>query len=118
MATISNKPYTKFREKYVTIDALKLALNDFGASLEAKLNAKFEKIDQRFEKIDQRFEKIDQRFEKIEDKLDKIDDKVNSIDKRLISLEVKDSIYFWIHTVAFSGIFACLGFIIKTFLVK
>lgn len=111
MATISNKPYTKYREKYVTIDALKLALNDFGASLEAKLNAKFEKIDQRFEKIDQ-------RFEKIEDKLDKIDDKVNSMDKRLISLEVKESIYFWIHTVAFSGIFACLGFIIKTFLVK
>lgn len=111
MATISNKPYTKYREKYVTIDALKLALNDFGASLEAKLNAKFEKIDQRFEKIDQ-------RFEKIEDKLDKIDDKVNSMDKRLISLEVKESIYFWIHTVAFSGIFVCLGFIIKTFLVK
>jgi len=48
-------------------------LNNALAEMEARFNARFDKIDGRFDKIDGRFDKIDGRLDKIDGRLDKIE---------------------------------------------
>ncbi len=58
--------------------------------LEARLEARFEKIDERFEKMDERFEKIDERFERVDARFEKVDERfvgiLEKIDDRSVGI--------------------------------
>ncbi len=62
-------------------------------NLQARLDARFEKVYNRFEKIDNRFVRMENRFEKVDDRIGKLESKVDSgfekVDARFVSFEVR-----------------------------
>jgi uncharacterized coiled-coil protein SlyX len=63
----------RIEEHAVTINGIREAI----ASLEARMDRRFEAIDRRFEQIEQRFAGIDQRFIGLDLRLDGLDAKIS-----------------------------------------
>jgi uncharacterized coiled-coil protein SlyX len=58
-------------------------LRDALASLEARMDRRFEAMDRRFEAIDRRFEAIDRRFELIDRRFEAVDQRLETIDAKM-----------------------------------
>jgi len=57
------------------------------ASLEARMDRRFDQLDQRFASIDQRFAAIDQRFATMDQRFVGIDQRFVTIDQRFVGLD-------------------------------
>ena len=76
------------------------------ASLEARMERRFEQVDRRFEQIDRRFEQVDQRFLSLETRLD---NRFLGLEGRIDALDSKLSRHFlWLVGIVVTAMAAML----------
>ena len=77
------------------------------ASLESRVEKRFEQVDKRFEQVDRRFEQVDQRFLHLEERMDR---RFEQVGLRLESIDAKMSRQFvWLAGMLVTTLIAMLG---------
>jgi len=88
-------------------------IQDALASLESKMNQRFEQVDQRFEQIDRRLERVERRVDHLEHRMDS---RFTQLDGRIDSLDAKVSRHFvWLAGMLMSGMVATLSIVAAAF---
>lgn len=62
---------------------LSSTMNTRFAGLEAKMDARFERVDARFERMEARFERVDARFDALMGKVVEIDNRLTRVEDRM-----------------------------------